>query len=101
MTVEELLDKGTNYLHGFGGVDEDYEQAMNYFVRAMEAGSIKAMGEIGFMYQYGYGVTKNKSEAVKWYRRGAELGDTDSMNSLADCLLKGIGTDKDIDGAIQ
>lgn len=101
MTAEELLDKGTDYLHGFGGVDEDYEQAMNYFVKAKEAGSIKAMDKIGFMYQYGYGVTKNKSEAVKWYRRGAELGDADSMNSLADCLLKGIGTDKDIDEAIQ
>jgi len=101
MTAEELLDKGMDYLHGFGGVDEDYEQAINYFVEAKEAGNIKAMDKIGFMYQYGYGVTKNKSEAVKWYRRGAELGDADSMNSLADCLLKGIGTDKDVDEAIQ
>ena len=101
MNAEELLDKGTDYLHGFGGVDEDYEQAMNYFVKALEAGSIKAMNEIGFMYQYGYGVTKNKSLAVKWYRQGAELGDADSMNSLADCLLKGIGTNKNIDAAIQ
>lgn len=74
---------------------------MSYFVKAMEAGSIKAIDKIGFMYQYGYGVTKNKSEAVKWYRRGSELGDADSMNSLADCLLKGIGIDKDIDEAIQ
>ncbi|MBQ3443239.1 MAG: sel1 repeat family protein [Selenomonadaceae bacterium] len=65
MTAEELLDKGTDYLHVFGGVDEDYEQAMNYFVKAEEAGSIRAMDKIGFMYQYGYGVTKNKSETVK------------------------------------
>ena len=101
MNAEELLDKGKDYLHGFGEVDEDYEQAMNYFVKALEAGSIKAMNEIGFMYQYGYGVTKNKSEAVKWYRRGGELGDTDSMNSLADCLGKGIGTNKNIDEAIR
>ena len=70
MTAEELLDKGTDYFHGFGEVEEDYEQAMIYFVKALEAGSIKAMDKIGFMYQYGYGVTKNKSEAVKWYRRG-------------------------------
>ena len=101
MTVDELLDKGKDYLHGFGGVDEDYEQAMNYFIKALNAGSIKAMDEIGFMYQYGYGVVKNKSEAVKWYRRGAELSDAASMNSLADCLLKGIGTDKDTVEAIQ
>lgn len=101
MTAEELLDKGTDYLYGFGDVDKDYEQAMNHFVKALDAGSVKAMNEIGFMYQYGYGVLKNKSEAVKWYRRGAELGDTDSMNSLADCLLKGLGTDKNVDEAVK
>ena len=80
MTAEELLDKGTDYLYGFGDVDKDYEQAMNHFIKSLDAGSIKVMNEIGFMYQYGYGVLKNKSEAVKWYRRSAELGDTDSMN---------------------
>ena len=101
MTAEELLNKGNDYFHGLGGVDKDYEQAMNYFIKALDAGSIKAMNEIGFMYQYGYGVTKNKSEAVKWYKRGVELGDTYSMNSLADCLLKGIGTDKNVDEALQ
>ena len=53
------------------------------------------------MYQYGYGVAKDKAKAVKWYRCGAEQGDPSSMNSLADCLLKGIGTDKNIDEAIQ
>lgn len=94
MTAKELLDKGTDYLHGLGEVDKDYEQAMNYFVKALDAGNVKAMSEIGFMYQYGYGVTKNKFEAVNWYKRGVELGDASAMNSLADCLLKGIGTKK-------
>lgn len=101
MTAEEILEKGKDYLHGFGEDDKDYGKAIRYFFKALEAGSIKAMNEIGFMYQYGHGVAKNKSKAVKWYRCGAELGDMDSMNSLADCLLKGIGTDKDINEAIK
>ena len=101
MTAEEMLEKGKDYLHGFGEDDKDYGKAIRYFFKALEAGSIKAMDEIGFMYQYGYEVAKNKSKAVKWYRCGAEFGDASSMNSLADCLLKGIGTDKDINEAIQ
>ena len=101
MTAEEMLDKGKDYLYGFGEENKDYEKAIRYLFKALEAGSIEAISEIGCIYQYGRGVEKNKSKAVKWYRCGAELGDPSSMNELADCLLKGIGMGKNIDEAIQ
>ena len=43
MTAEELLEKGTDYLHGFSDVEEDYEKAIRYFFKALEAGSIEAI----------------------------------------------------------
>ena len=101
MTAEEMLEKGKDYLYGFGEEDKDYEKAIRYLFKALEAGSIEAISEIGYMYQYGRGVAKDKAKAVKWYRRGSELGDPSSMNELADCLLKGIGTEKNIGEAIQ
>ena len=101
MTAEEMLEKGKDYLYGFGEEDKDYEKAIRYLFKALEAGSIEAISEIGCVYQYGRGVEKNKSKAVKWYSCGAELGDPSSMNDLADCLLKGIGTEKNIGEAIQ
>ena len=101
MTAEEMLEKGKDYLYGFGEEDKDYGKAIRYLFKALEAGSIEAISEIGCIYQYGRGVEKDKAKATKWYRCGAELGDPSSMNELADCLLKGIGTGKNIDEAIQ
>ncbi|MBQ7733902.1 MAG: SEL1-like repeat protein [Synergistaceae bacterium] len=34
------------------------------------------------MYYFGRGVAKNYSEAVKWFRKAAEQGDTDAQNAL-------------------
>lgn len=101
MKAEIWLEKGMNYLYGLGDFEEDYEQAMKYFIKALDAGSTEAMNKIGYMYQCGYGVVENKSEAVKWYKRGAKNGDSESMNSLADCFLKGIGIEQNIDAAIN
>lgn len=101
MTAEEMLEKGKDYLYDFGEEDKNYEKAIRYLFKALEAGSIETISEIGCIYQYGRGVEKDKAKAVKWYRCGAELGDPSSMNELADCLLKGIGTKKNIGEAIQ
>lgn len=71
------------------------------FIKALDAGCSRVIDEIGSMYEYGHGVEKNKIETVKWYKRGAEIGDTYSMNDFAECLIRGSGTEKNIDAAIE
>ena len=50
-----------------------------YDVRMLEAisesGDHKAQGNLGFMYQYGYGVRANYNESLKWYKIAASDGD--------------------------
>lgn len=48
MTAEELIDKCTDYLHGLGDVDKDYQQAMIPFIEALDAGNVKAPNEYCF-----------------------------------------------------
>lgn len=40
-----------------------------------ESGDHEAQGNLGFMYQYGYGVKGNIKEAIKWYKLAASDGD--------------------------
>jgi WD40 repeat protein len=50
---------------------------------------------LGLMHRYGVGVAKDASEAARWYRKAAELGDVTSMRSLAELYEEGDGVAKD------
>eukprot|EP00815_Leptocylindrus_aporus_P010424 CAMPEP_0116062674 /NCGR_PEP_ID=MMETSP0322-20121206/7922_1 /TAXON_ID=163516 /ORGANISM="Leptocylindrus danicus var. apora, Strain B651" /LENGTH=156 /DNA_ID=CAMNT_0003548071 /DNA_START=58 /DNA_END=528 /DNA_ORIENTATION=- len=63
-------------------VEENESRAMAFYRKAVyfdiegmaEAGDRYAQACLGYMYQYGDGVTKNYSTAVEWYRKAAEQG---------------------------
>ena len=62
-----------------------------------EAGDAYAQLNLGLMYGYGgdYGVLKDSTEAVKWYRKSAEQGDASAQFILGMSYEKGDGVLKD------
>jgi TPR repeat protein len=52
-------------------VPENYKQAMDWFLKAANNGSTDAMFRIGYMYQYGEGVTRNIHTVIEWYTKAA------------------------------
>ena len=58
--------------------DEDVEQddtkALEWFAKAVEAGSLEDMTIIGVMYYYGYGVEKNYAKAKEWIDKAEDAG---------------------------
>jgi TPR repeat protein len=53
------------------------------------------MSNLGAMYANGAGVTKDPTEAVSWYRKAADAGDTQGMNNLGIAYLNGVGAPRD------
>ena len=49
MTPDAMLAKGNDYLYG-RGVPKDYKQAVDWYRKAIAAGSTAAMTNLGFMY---------------------------------------------------
>ena len=47
-----------------------------------EQGDAAAQHKLGVMYDNGEGVLVNDAEAVKWYRKAAEQGDSDAQTIL-------------------
>ena len=47
------------------------------------------MYNVGNCYRYGYGIVKNYSEAVKWYRKAAEQGNAKAQYNLGSCYYNG------------
>ena len=58
-------------------------------------GDAVAMVNIGLMYANGEGVVKDDKEAVKWYRKAAELGNAGAMNNLGFKYANGEGVIED------
>ena len=71
-----------------------YRKAMDLDIEGMaEAGDQYAQAHLGLMYQYGYGVDKNYSTAVEWYRKAAEQGHAGAQYYLGNMYCFGQGVD--------
>jgi len=47
------------------------------------------------MYENGEGVERNPEEAMKWYRKAAELGNKDAPNNMGVMHMTGVGVRRD------
>ena len=61
----------------------DYQSALMIWTPLAEAGDAVAQFNIGYMHEFGEGVTSNHVLAAKWYERAADQGDARAQHSLA------------------
>ena len=66
-----------------------HEQLMGYLYGLANAGNIDAQRRLGNYYYDGVGVKKDYGEAVKWYEKAAQLGDSWSKHRLSDIYREG------------
>ena len=68
------------------------EAAVRWFRRSAEQGHPSGQADLGWMYENGRGVQRDRVEAVRWYRRAADQGPfvgagatrSSSVNSMVD-----------------
>jgi hypothetical protein len=63
--------------------DGDLAKAAKLFREAAELGDVAAMLNVGYFLDEGLGVKSDKSEAMTWYRRAYDLGDSSAANNIA------------------
>jgi uncharacterized protein len=68
---------------------------MEWFSKAADKGSEKAMNFLGVMYKSGSGVTKDTEKAAYWYMKAAEKNDYYALGNLAGMYENGDGVKKD------
>ncbi len=66
-----------------------------------ESGDATAQNKVGDIYKYGFGVSQNPVEALKWYLKAAEQGSVFAEDSLGQMYLDGEGVTKDPAVALQ
>lgn len=64
-----------------------------------ESGNVKAMYEVGRLYERGRGTTKNMATAASWYEKASEAGYDSAKARLGKMYLEGRGVNKDVNKA--
>jgi TPR repeat protein len=72
-----------------------YGAAKAEFEALAKQGMAAAQTNLGLMYSKGYGVTRDESEAVRWYRLAAEQSQAQAQNNLGFMYVNGEGGPKD------
>ena len=76
------------------GADKDKELPFGIKpLKALAEGDASAKFIIGLMYAYGEGAPEDDKEAVKWFRKAAELGHADAQFKLGDMYANGQGVE--------
>lgn len=76
-------------------------EALKWFKRAVEHGSLDAATNIALMYDDGKGIPRDHLQAVSWFRRAAEGGDATAQYNLALIYRRGDGVAKDDNESIR
>lgn len=71
------------------------EEALEWYKRADQQGSLDAATNIALMYADGIGISKDPSQALVWFRRAAEGGDATAEYNLALIYERGKGAPQD------
>ena len=79
--VVEQSNLGDKYMTG-DGVQQDYQQAAQWYRKAAEQDDAKAQFNLGWMYEGGRGVQQDNQQAEQWYRKSAQQGYASAINAL-------------------
>ncbi len=74
------------------------DEGLPYLFAVAQQNYLVAFANIGGTYQFDLG---NYAEALKWYRRGADLGDVSAQTHLADLYFYGHGVEKNYAEALK
>lgn len=72
---------------------KDYQQALLWYKKAADMGSVTADLQIALHYRLGWGVPANDKVAFFWYKKAAEKGD--GYIAVANSYRDGVGVKKD------
>ena len=92
---------GQLYYFGARGLEQNYAEALKWYLLAAEQGDGNAMGHIGNMYVQGTHVKACNATALKYFRQGSDKGNGIAINGLGYMHMYGLGLDQSFPEAMK
>lgn len=103
--ADALFDKGLNAYLGISSDLNDGESAREHaiplFQEALAMGNTFSATLLGDCYETGIGIEPDYAEAMKWYRRAAELGEISAYYNIGCLYENGKGVEKNLSTAVE
>lgn len=93
--AEAQHDIGAIYVAGPGGIEQNFEKANFWFLKAAQKNIPNAIYNLGVLNHQGLGVEQDLDKALYWYREAAKRGHSEAQYNLGISHIEGIGTDYD------
>lgn len=113
-SYDELLDYCMNYnsdpasqvIVGFCyengyGVEQNYQKAIEWYIRAADQRYAEAQNMLGNCYYYGHGVEQDYNKMVIWYEKAAKQSYAVAQKNLGDCYMEGLGVLRNYNKAVE
>lgn len=96
LTAAPLAARADAYDDGMDAYQTgDYIRALQHWKTLAEHGHAQAAYNLGFMYEFGYGVAPSDVEAFSYYLRAAQRGHTQAQHTVAWMYERGKGVAAD------
>ena len=95
-TDDEKYEQASKYYEA-----KDYDKATPILFELAKKNNSKALLQIGFSNERGYGVKQDMEKCLEYTRKSAEMGEAQAMNNLGWYYQKGMCVDIDLDKAIN
>lgn len=77
------------------GIPVNYNQAVQWLLKAAQKGNDLAENNLGLMYEFGLGVGQNYKIALDWYSKAAARMNVVALSNIGNCYYLGRGTAQD------
>ena len=81
--------------------EKSYEEAIEWYRRAVERDYPAAMAGLGNLHARGQGVARDYTEAVRWFRKAADRGNAIAMTNIGHMYARGDGVARDYTEAVR
>ena len=65
------------------GIEINFSTAFKYYSKLTDYGNVRAMYNIGLLYEYGLGVSSDHAKAVEWLSKALDAGYEPAESMLA------------------
>ncbi|MGQ9661139.1 MAG: tetratricopeptide repeat protein [Kiritimatiellia bacterium] len=96
--ADAQYELGCFYYEG-EGVEQDYQEAFKWYMKAAEQGHNSGLCDVGFCYRNGHGVEQNYAKAIPYYEKAASQGCPTGAFWLGYAYEHGEGVARDIEKA--
>ena len=85
----------------FNVQSSDKSVVIDWYLPAAQEGDTEAQYNLGFMYETGWGVPENSTEAIRWYREASEMQHDVAQLRMAMMTIVGVGVSSSMRNGLE